>query len=391
MPDDCESANALLYDTPMAKDPSNMTPIERKLALMRDVAPSPGNAKLLERLEEVDHVLKLIDHERLDILAIREMHARRLGSTAAPPPPQATPEAVSQTPPEVSMVGHNSGNRTLADLGNIYKTDEASPYFKVKHNSRGNYDNNIRRIIQDFGNEKIADIKSDDIDRFYEKWTNGGQKLAMAHALMTMLRMLVHFGVTGLDDPDCVRLSVILRAKNFPQSKGRGPRMTLEHVQGIIKKAHEKGWHSIALAQAFQFDCELHQVDTIGMWVPHTVPGTATASDGTKKSIYGIVWPEINDLVLTHTTSAGKKLKIDLRKKPLVMAELSRFKKLPKNGNVIIHEQTGLPYQQWTFARLWRLAADEAGVPDNIKNMNSRKAATITEPAPGDVQPQLLN
>jgi hypothetical protein len=33
------------------------------------------------------------------------------------------------------------------------------------------------------------------------------------------------------------------------------------------------GWHSIALAQAIQFDCALRQKDVIGEWVPESEPG----------------------------------------------------------------------------------------------------------------------
>jgi hypothetical protein len=159
-------------------------------------------------------------------------------------------------------------------------------------------------------------------------------------------------------------------------------RLTAEHAQKIINIAHEKGLDSIALAQAFQFDCiTLRQKDVIGEWVPVTEPGPADLSnlhDGTSKWTRGLRWEEIDsNLVLRHTPIHGvKEIVIDLRNNaPTVMAEFKRIGDLPKSGPIIVYERSRLPYRTFQFRQTWRQLADAAGIPKNVKNKDSRAGA----------------
>ena len=75
----------------------------------------------------------------------------------------------------------------------------------------------------------------------------------------------------------------------------------------IIKKAHEESMSSVALAQAFQFDCQLRQKDVIGEWVPIDEAGVSDVIDGDEKWLRGIRWEEIDlSMVLRHRASQGR-------------------------------------------------------------------------------------
>src|SRR4051812_5895425 len=84
----------------MAKDPANMTHTERMSWLASELHSASGVPK-------ADKVLELIKHEWLDVLAIRDMAARRTGdSSPAPTMPAPVLEqksSVSSTPNEPEL------------------------------------------------------------------------------------------------------------------------------------------------------------------------------------------------------------------------------------------------------------------------------------------------
>ena len=166
----------------------------------------------------------------------------------------------------------SGGEATIKSLAASYQEDQRSPYHRLRHRTREHYENLIRRLVDEYGKEKLAELKAPEIQRFYYGWTEGG-KIAMGHSLITMFRALVTFGKTVLNIAECERLSVVLHNMRFSVIRSPKEQLTAEHVRKIISKAYELGRPSIALAQAFQFDCGLRQKDVIGEWVPITEPG----------------------------------------------------------------------------------------------------------------------
>lgn len=51
---------------------------------------------------------------------------------------------------------------------------------------------------------------------------------------------------------------------------------------------------------------------------------------------------------------------------------------LPASGPVIVEEETGRPYRSHTFRYEWRKLARAVGIPDSVRNMDTR-AGAITE------------
>jgi hypothetical protein len=266
---------------------------------------------------------------------------------------------------------------TVGYLVHRYQNDKDSPFQKLKFRTKEHYASCLKRIDDDCGRYKLNAVKARDIDIFYQEWTKRG--LAMAHSLITLFRITVNYGAVTLENNECVRLSVILRTMRFVYAKPReNAQLSEDQVRGIINQAHEKGLDSIALAQAFQFDCKLGQRDVIGEWLPLSEPGTSEIVDGQWKWLRGIRWSDIDEnRILRHASSNTE---FNLRNAPLVMAELSRRNTIPQKGPLITSEKSGLPYQSYKFRRLWRLLADAVDVPKNIKNMDSRAEKTRRMP-----------
>lgn len=274
----------------------------------------------------------------------------------------------------IPLVGHFDG--TLVSLSHCYRTDDDSTYRKTRYRTRRHYDTLCARLIKDHGSELIADIRGRHVKRWHEEWCKDG-KITMAHALVGMLRTLVNFGATILEEPECTRLAGVLSGMRFEMPKPRDARLTADHAIAIRAKAHELGQHSIALAQAIQFDLMLRQKDVIGEWVPLGEPGVSDVTFRSNKWLRGLRWEEIDvNRVLRHVTSKRQKaIEAPLGLAPMVMEELALLGTLPERGPVIVSERTGRPWQTQVFRKVWRDVATAAGVPKDVRNMDTRAGA----------------
>lgn len=304
---------------------------------------------------------------------------------------------------------------TYQGLMDHYMSDPLSDFHECRYFTRKHYRSlckvmmrtlwkNEDGIEQTVALTPIAETRARHLKTWHRIWSHQLTKLPMGHACMTMLRTMVGFGVTILEDEQCVRLSTILGQLSFPQGKSRTSALSAEQVIGIRGLAPKRGFPSIALAQAMQFEFTWRQKDLLGEWVPISEKGHSEITDGNNKWLRGIRWNEIDEnLVVRHVTS--KKLKLsepDIKLAPMVIEELNRsypgfatsvetlvagkmetqtvFRRdlLPVSGPVIVAEGTELPWQAAQFRLEWRDMADELGIPKNVKNMDTR-AGAITE------------
>lgn len=357
-----------------------MVPVMSDLAQI--VAKLAGDLGSPRVVDDIDRVL-------VHLLSLRNM-AADLHGIALPPPVKLASAAAQEAEEPEERRKEPSGESSLPDmqsLVDVYLNDPRSPYRQLRHKTKENYNSLLRRILTDFSGVKLADLKRADFDRQYEGWKSGG-KIAMAHSLVTMLRSAIAFGATVVEDPECLRLTVILHRMKFEPLKPRtGERLNQNYVLAIRNKAHEMGLSSIALAQAFQFDCRLGQKEVIGEWAPLSESGPPSGlTNGELKWLGGLQWNEIDQsfvlrhAALTQEGGAG----IDLNQHPIVMEELRKYagvkpheplprSRLPSNRTpIIVYEHKGLPYLGHQFRRRWRQVATAAGVPATIENRDSR-------------------
>jgi hypothetical protein len=292
----------------------------------------------------------------------------------------------------------NAYEGSLKSLINCYQTDPDSPYRKLRFNVRRNVDNLLRRLVADHGNEDLGDIKGRTILAWYKEWTADGVKISMGSAFVGQLRSLFTFGRSILECQECVRMGQVMHDLRFKGTKARQVSVSAEQADAIRYKARlHFGWYSLALAQAFQFECTLRQRDVIGEWVPIAEEGLSLTVHKGMKWIRGILWQEIDEnLILRHITSKKQKeTEVDLKLAPMVLEEFGELiggrpllvadpitKKvsvnrtlLPASGPIVINDVSGLPWSPNEYRRKWRLVANAAGVPTNVWNMDSRSGA----------------
>jgi hypothetical protein len=267
------------------------------------------------------------------------------------------------------------GDRTLTSLIDLYKTDPRSTYSAVSYYTRFNYERHCRRIEFDHGSMPLRQIQNDDLINWHKEWAESGPSIA--HTLMMTLRNVFRFGVTVLKDEECERVAVALYKMDLRVARPKNIGMTVEHAIAVREVANRRGMHSIALAQALQFECRLTQKLVIGEWVPLAEPGSSDVLQGKTKWVSGIRWSDIDE----HLVLSLGKDNIDLKRAPMVMEELSRVgDPLPQSGPVIVNEVTALPYAAYQFRMEWRATANAAGLPKTVQNMDSsRRGRTVPE------------
>lgn len=264
---------------------------------------------------------------------------------------------------------HRTYNGSISGLIEAYKTDPDSPYKKLRFATRTNYDGLMARLDRDHGIIDVRDIRARSVKRWHEEWLGSDNHVAMAHALVGMFRTLATYGATLLECQDCRALKVLLHDMRFEMGKPRGERLTADQAIAVRAMAHKMGLPSIALAQAFQFECMLRQKDVIGELVPLTEPSANAIVYGDMKWHRGLRWSEIGaDLVLHHVTSKRQKLvEPDLKLAPMVMEELRLLlaaapglAQRSPSSPIIINELTGAPYRTHQYRRAWRTIARAA-------------------------------
>lgn len=278
----------------------------------------------------------------------------------------------------------------LRKLVKAYQTDPVSGWHKLRYSTRRNQRNLLRQINRRHGGTKLRRINARRLLQWHAAWVDG-TKVYAGHAFVKKLRTVFGFGLTILEDKQCRRIRVVMNSLRFEAGKKRKSRLTARQAVAIMRAAHARSWHSIALAQAFQFELMLRQKDIIGEWVPKREAGESGTFYRGKKWIRGLQGSEIDqNMVLRHTTSKRQKdIEADLMECPMVMAELRRLIGTFPNGALVVNEHNGRPYTDYEFRRKWRICAVTAGVPDAVFNMDTR-AGAISEAFDGEADPDFI-
>jgi hypothetical protein len=323
----------------------------------------------------IELALEQNEREREDLLDLRKMAVRRHGKSSR----ESSAKSSDNTQPKTDSSPSGAESLTLNELAERYKTDPDSSFTSLAHNTREQYQALLKLILRDYGDERLSNINARTFLQWHANWSEGGKE-PVAHAKIGQLRRLMSFGATMLEDSDCIKLSLYLNKLKFEAPKKRIEKMTPDQADAIRAMAHKKKRPSIALSQAFQFDLKLRQRDVIGEWVPVADRSESDLIDGDNKWVRGLRWEEIDDkLILRKQTTYGD-IAFDLHMAPMVMDEFSKQygysgdrSKLRTSGAVILSEFGKLPWTGAEFRRWWRLLADEAGVPPEIRNSDSRK------------------
>jgi hypothetical protein len=284
--------------------------------------------------------------------------------------------------------------RTLEQLIELYRTDPESSFCKLSYAVRIKHERLLARISREHGNISLRNVRGRNLIAWHNGWL-GENKVAMAHSLISRLRVVFRFGAVMLEDGECERLTNLLRDMRFEKkTTPREQSISSEQAKAIRVKARScYGWPSIALAQALQYELLLNQKDVIGEWVPIAANGTSGIRRERQKGkekilekwLPGLCWEYIDEnLVLRYAVRKMRRpVEFDLRAARMVMEELALDSKtpipkltrsrLPLSGPMITNEINALPWSTAEFRRKWRIVANRVGIPKHIANRDSGK------------------
>jgi hypothetical protein len=320
---------------------------------------------------------------------------------------------------------------TFAWLIDRYRTDEHSPYQKLRYKSRRNYDhcNNIIRAELDevmIDRTRKRPIDGGDVWRWHKSWgsptpimrKDAAKKLpgkgrvyervpvldaegkpvvkarpGRARHVITHLRILANYGVV-IRCPGAKDLVEVLDAMEFPTTDARETAPTFENVIAIVNEAIRRGLRSMAITTLAQFEFIERRISIIGAW------------EGVKdKKTWGRgwVWSGVSgrtrvgisgDWVITYTQNKRGKVirEFDLKATPLLLKLLQEIPEDKRTGAVIVCETTGKPWMEKHYTDTFRVIARAAGVPDTVWSMDMRaggatEADSITGITEDDLRP----
>jgi len=380
---------------PAMKSLIDMTHTERMAALMRELRSPKGVATAIALVEQIKQELKEAEDGYQIALQLQGLAARPQND------PLSRSKVEEPSREDERKARRSTAGNTVTKLVDRYRTHPGSPYLKLRHTTRAHYDGNIRRILEVCGEARLADLRAPDIQNYYDGWAGPERKLSMAHSLITILRVIVNFGATVLEDDDCIRLAVVMHRMALPGSKKPTARvdLTRQQITDFCNTARKMGFASIALAQAFRIDCGLMPKDIVGEWAPMSEPGAPSEiidESGDSRWLRGIRWHQIDEnFVLRHNTSRyNEPVEFDLKAAPFVTAGLSTQddgaltrSKLPASGAIIVCERTGRPWNSHYFRETWRKIANAAGLPKKANSVSGLLEDDENEDRAAEVRP----
>lgn len=284
-------------------------------------------------------------------------------------------------------------NDTFASLIKIYRGHPDSTYHQLTEGSRHSYDVYANLLEGLYGKRRVSALSGLDIKRMHEQWRgDDGGKFGAAATALAVLKAALSFGISA-NLEGCDRLLLMISKLSLPGPK---PRTQVADAEAIIlarRAAHALGAPRAALGYALQFEGCIRAWDLIGEWVPLDDPrpsdivrrlraGTRNRDEMLRKWI-GPRWSQIDGMILSLTPTktartTGKVVMLDLSEMPMVVEEINRIPAKDRNGPLVRHSESGVPYtaQQWTC--LWREVREQANLPDDLWNRDLR-ASGVTE------------
>ena len=275
----------------------------------------------------------------------------------------------------------------FASLFNIYETDPESSFPTLKAGTRKLYGIYLKRLRPHIGGVKINSTDGRDVKRWFAAWRadeDGTDHLPRAHMCLAIIKAAIRFGIV-CRLAGCVEFQQVLGELEFERPRSRSAAPTAEQIIAVRKAAHANGAPLRALVYALQFETRLRQWDIIGQWLPLSDPKPSAIIDRGMKWV-GPMWTAIDgDMILakirpTKTEDTTEiEVSFDLTVCPMVMEELALIPAVDREGPLIKHPRTGLPYRADAFGEGWRKDFDDAGLPANIWNRDLRAAAVTAD------------
>jgi len=263
-----------------------------------------------------------------------------------------------------------------------YLSDEFSPYQDLRGNTQTNYRFCINRWDEAIGATRIDAADLPTIKGWQKAMHTNGRSVSYIKRMFTTLRIIVGYGVQ-IKAPGARDVREILGELRIRGPKPRTVSPTVAQIDAIIAAADKAGDAPFALGLSLQWWLTLRAMDVRGDFIP-------VKSDEERGGIMhhgsrwqnGLTWNMIDsdatELRKVPSKTEGdmpEELVFDLTLIPALRARLLAVPPEKRVGPVIVRRDTGEPYDRHTWSKAFRAYATAAGVPAEVKLMDTRAGA----------------
>ena len=282
-------------------------------------------------------------------------------------------------------------NGTIGSLCLIYEHDPESGFAELQQNSQSSYRDWLKVVRETIGLRRIDAVTAKYFRTCYREWKapaepGGEPRVRRAYGCIQMIKILLGYGKqANLFYAHCSRLLEALSTMRFAKNPPRDVVMTFEQAEGVVTQALAAHDESTALVQALQFECLLRQIEMVGKWRVEKSDYVLKPGEIRRKNkvwsgmTMGMILNETG-VLRVRTSKTAQYVAHALDKCELVVRCLERLKETDPDLPVA-RRADGSPWpSHMAFGKLWRVYANQAGVPKSVWNMDNR-AGGITEAA----------
>lgn len=265
-----------------------------------------------------------------------------------------------------------------------YKSDTVSPIKDVEPNTRASYLVDLKYwepVLADSLTSAMTFVEAKTIVRAMQ---DRGRSPHFIKAKFTMLRMIANYGRAlrwpGIDD-----VCALLGELKLKSPKARTSAPTFAEISAIVTKADEAGDAGFALGVLIQWHLSLRAMDVRGDFFP----GEGGINRNQHHWDKGLTWNMIDRAVASLTKTPTKtensspdEITWDLTIVPDVRMRLLAVPENRRVGPVIV-DRRGMPFDRFSYSKLWRKHRKAAGVPDAVWMMDTRAGAANDAEARG--------
>lgn len=256
---------------------------------------------------------------------------------------------------------------TIGSVCNVFERHRDSPIRDVKHNTANFYMDALKVVKANVAERAVAKTHGIDVKRWFEGWRKpaedgGPERLRRAHAAVSTLRSALRF-CQALGFKDCERLANEIAGLRFPKPEPRRAEMTYAHAKVFVEYATAQGHHGMAIGIAAQFELGVRQKDVIGEHYAGQWRGTFTWENIAGAGIWRL-----------RTSKTKAPAAFDLKTYDLLWPLLQAVPQAERTGP-IVKNLSGDPIRESDYRKKYRRLARQAGIPDDVWNMDARAGA----------------
>ena len=247
-----------------------------------------------------------------------------------------------------------------------YRSDEYSPFREVKANTAHGYRGTLARLEAALGATSVASTTQPVLKAMQKAMQDKGRSVHYIKQTFTMMRVLAGYGV-AIDLPGAGRVREILGVMRIASPRPKSVHPTQDQVLAVIAAADAAGDSAFALGISLQWWLTLRAVDVRGQYL------AGRWADGLTWDMVSKDLCTIRKVISKTARSFPEAIAFDITPLADVRRRLDAIPMDQRIGPVIKAKGKPLTPREWSHK--WRKHAATAGLPTDLKAMDTRSGA----------------